>query len=278
MSLGSPQLVYIDFETLNVHSYDFSNREYYYIGADYYVLGSAMICKKSGISDENYLNILDIPSLSTAHEIVNVTYSEIDGKEYFNVYIKNANGIYFSAVIDFEGNVIIESTKKYELNYSTFTSNGLCRAKDTATGLYGFIDINGNWAIQPQYVSATDFSDGENSIAVVDGKIMINDKGEVICSFGGETNEIITSLSGTYRYDPGYGFSYTLVFHADGTLKVKEYLAGYTTYTGQYVVKGSEIVLYGFGSSALLKNGTYPLIMDENSITFNSLTYTLVQS
>ena len=96
--------------------------------------------------------------------------------------MKNANGVYFSAVIDFAGNVIIEPTAKYELNESKFTSNGLCRAKDTATGLYGFIDINGNWAIQPQYQSVTNFSDGENAIAVAEGSTMINIKGETVFS------------------------------------------------------------------------------------------------
>ena len=39
-------------------------------------------------------------------------------------------------------------------------SEGLCKFRDTETQLYGYIDKTGGIAIEPQFESARDFSDG----------------------------------------------------------------------------------------------------------------------
>lgn len=294
---------YIDFATKSFtnHRFGYNDDDYrgygkylasgYYWGAAYSSIGILTDVKiENNQIIGTYLDVSALPDFANA----SVKQIGCGYGDYFTVYLMSPSGVYFSAVIDSNGNIVIQPTKditlaeKYtntnaglmvgeQFRCYTFSENGLCKAKDNETGLFGFIDINGNWVIEPSFLSVTDFTDGENPVAVVDGKAIINDKGEIVRVFGGWTNEILTSLSGTYRYDLGYGYSYTLFFYADGTLKVKEYIAGSTTYTGQYVLKGSEIILSGFGIGSPLKNGTYPLIMDESSITFNSFKYTLVQ-
>ena len=139
----------------------------------------------------------EIPELAAASTITDVAYSKINGKEYFTLHLLSSNRVEFSAVIDTEGNVVISPTSKYVVaekyqevlnsimsatRYAaySFSENGLCKAKDAQTGLYGFIDINGEWVIQPQYKSVTDFSDGEDSVAIVDDNTIINSKGEII--------------------------------------------------------------------------------------------------
>ena len=97
--------------------------------------------------------------------------------------------------MDADGNILISPTTNYNLSYSykkgsysTETiyvaypfSAGLCKAKDTETDLFGFIDLNGNWVIEPQYKNVTDFSEynGE-AYAVVDETTIINSKGKVV--------------------------------------------------------------------------------------------------
>ena len=114
----------------------------------------------------------------------------------FTIRMINPNRVTFYSVIDEYGNVLIEPTSKYELGYEyreeilyipythyvnyTF-QGGLCIARDTTTGLYGYIDLQGNWAIQPQYDQVTDFHErGDNAVAVVNGNTIINRNGEVI--------------------------------------------------------------------------------------------------
>lgn len=124
-----------------------------------------------------------------------------NNKTYYTIYMKNQNGVAFYSVIDENGQVLISPTKKYELGYSysekvnsylslTLTryqayafSSGLCKAKDSETGLFGFIDLQGNWVIQPLYDSVTDFSEHNGSAyAIVNGTTIINNKGEIVFS------------------------------------------------------------------------------------------------
>lgn len=119
-----------------------------------------------------------------------------NNKTYYTIYMKNQNGVDFYSVIDENGQILISPTQKYKLGYSysiqgawtQYTyyhayafSAGLCKAKDPETGLFGFIDLQGNWVIQPQYQNATDFSEvGNEAYAVVNNVTVINKKGEVI--------------------------------------------------------------------------------------------------
>ena len=75
-----------------------------------------------------------------------------------------------------------EESTTYTKRYTTYTFYaGLCKAQDTTTSLYGYIDLQGNWVIQPLYNSVTDFSgEGDDAVAVVNNNTIINRKGEVI--------------------------------------------------------------------------------------------------
>lgn len=58
-------------------------------------------------------------------------------------------------------------------------NDGLCLAKEVASGLYGYLNTAGQWAIQPQYQKAGEFSEGYatvngNTIIDTDGNIVLN--------------------------------------------------------------------------------------------------------
>lgn len=138
------------------------------------------------------LNLTEISVLSGAN-IRGVSYSSYNGIKYFVLYLESKDGKFFSAVINAQGGMVIEPTQKFALGkimhsqtnivadnivYEVFTvSDGLIVAQDTSTGLFGYINLSGEWAIQPQYDSATTFSNG---VAVVNNNTIINTSGEVI--------------------------------------------------------------------------------------------------
>lgn len=120
------------------------------------------------------------------------------------VLLKNNNGTIFSAILDRSCDLVSSPTNEYELGYSKqakinyqyytlyqFYSGDsdifeldykYVIAKDPNSGLFGYVDlINGEWAIQPQYKSVTNFKgDGEESVAVVNGNTIINTSGQVV--------------------------------------------------------------------------------------------------
>ena len=123
-----------------------------------------------------------------------------DSKIYFTVRMVSPDGVTFFSVIDEEGNVLIEPTTKYHLGYEyketvnymsvTYYENyafsaDRCIAKDAETGLFGYIDLTGNWVIPARYTYVTYFQgEGDAAIAIVNGNTIINRKGEVIFSIG----------------------------------------------------------------------------------------------
>ena len=119
-----------------------------------------------------------------------------EGHTSFVLYLQSTSNVFFSALIDEKGDFIIEPTKQLQLAQTSYYvkdggyaytdyecyrySFGFCKAKDTETGLFGYIDLEGNWVIEPQYTSATDFC-GLSKVAVVNGgKTIINSEGEVV--------------------------------------------------------------------------------------------------
>ena len=214
--------------------------------------------------------------------------------DYYTIYLMSSSGVFFSSVIDSQGNIIISPSKNISLGEAytpsssltvkyrcyTFSENGLCKAKDNETGLFGFIDVNGNWIIEPRFQSVTDFSDGENPVAVVDGKAIINPQGEVICSFGGWTDTIVTSLSGSYQFTFANGNIITFAFNEDGTVKYKQRTSyDSESWNGEYTIKGSNIIFSNLDSSSiyfLYKNGTYTFLKNKNKISIGDYTFTLV--
>ena len=143
--------------------------------------------------------LLDFNSISElgGATIKAVSISEVNHELYLILYAVSADGIFFSIISDMAGNFITTPTKQYALGHKTLSlkdgaycyedfeayafHGDLCIARDTETGLYGYIDIQGNWVIPPQYNEATDFHVyGDNAVAVVNNNTIINRNGDVI--------------------------------------------------------------------------------------------------
>ena len=176
--------------------------DYYFVsngsswnGVDY---GDSIILRGLYISNnslhtKNIINLSDIEEFAGA-SIMGASGSSLDEglRLCFNVYLKSKNGVFFSAVINDDGEILVSPTKEYQLGYQdtsvipyryvcyAFSGNGLCKAKDTETGLFGYIDLEGNWAMDPQYTSATDFCDIDGVAVVNNGKTIIDSKGNIV--------------------------------------------------------------------------------------------------
>lgn len=60
-------------------------------------------------------------------------------------------------------------------------SEGVCAVQDTNTSRWGFVDINKNWVIAPQYKSASYFRNGLCAVNTVDGEsVLIDHNGNVV--------------------------------------------------------------------------------------------------
>lgn len=60
-------------------------------------------------------------------------------------------------------------------------SEGLCAVKDTETSRWGFVDINKNWVITPQFKNASYFKNGLCAVNTADGEsVLINRSGNII--------------------------------------------------------------------------------------------------
>jgi len=193
------------------------------------------------------------------------------------VALKNSNGTWFYAVVDSSGEVLMQPQKNIAFPISKDVNdidnfdfcNNLCPAEDTDTGLWGYIDPNGNWKIQPEYFITSAFS--EDGYATVNNRLVINTEGEVILSPKGWTNEIITKLSGTYKYT-GDGYStWYLTFEENGELRITEDMdiVGATWSYGEYKIKGGSLIISDIGYSGcpgIMKDGTYPFRKEGDSI------------
>ena len=247
------------------------------VWGDAYDYGDMIILRPLFSYDYDIINVSDIPTFSNA--IVKKVMCGYD--EWYTVYLMSSSGVYFSSVIDRNGSIIMSPTKDISLGKSlggnkyecyTFSSNYLCKAKDEKTGLFGFININGEWAIEPQFQSVTDFSNGYNPVAVVDGKAVINSRGEVLYSVDDWSNEVVSSLDGKYVYN-----TYSITFTEDGSLMMKETnSAGSMWVTGAYSIKGTEITISGISSYIWpYRTGTYDFHKNGNKITIGKYTWTL---
>lgn len=140
------------------------------------------------------IDFQNVPEFGGA-EVRTISHAEHNGKHYFTILLESKSNVLFHALMDADSNILISPTTNYNLSYSYKTgdilpktiyvtypfSAGLCKAQDTVTGLFGFVDLNGNWIIEPQYKNVTDFSEynGE-AYAVVDEETIINSKGKVV--------------------------------------------------------------------------------------------------
>ncbi len=108
---------------------------------------------------------------------------------YSAVTIQSGANVYFYSVIDREGNVLMQPTKDIgfyddimayngpDESISVFSHN-MCPAYDKATKLWGYVDPQGNWVIEPQYKNASAFT--EDGYASVNNTIIIDTSGQIV--------------------------------------------------------------------------------------------------
>ncbi len=144
------------------------------------------------IYDDNMNVVLDLTKIPEFADGTQFNWA-ISENNIVTVCMKKATGVYTSFV-DLNGKVLMEPNKTISLFDSEFVSpdttnecyifyfvesDGLCLAQDRISSLYGYIDLKGNWVIEPQYKSALPFSDG---YAVVNDTTVINRSGEIMFS------------------------------------------------------------------------------------------------
>lgn len=140
--------------------------------------------------DNVIINIAEVFGIEK-HMIDNINVSFED--KVITVAVLNKDYELFFAAVGFDGKTIIEPTQDIFISTNEFYnqhnskgeelitfSDGLILAKDTKTKLWGYIDKNGDWYIEPQYETASAFSEG---YAVVNNTQIINKNGEVILDF-----------------------------------------------------------------------------------------------
>ena len=300
---NSGHYIYIDFATKQIVKTSVLYGEDEYIGYGKYLVngyswgkeyGSQGILKYAYINNGklygSYMGVTGIAEFANAAvKQVSCGYGD-----YYTVYLMSSSGVFFSSVIDSQGNIIISPSKNISLGETykasssltvkyrcyTFSENGLCKAKDNETGLFGFIDTTGNWIIEPRFQSVTDFSNGENPVAIVDGQAIINSEGTIICSFNGWTDTIVNSLSGSYQFTLANSTKLIFTFNEDGTVKYNQ-RSSYDSesWNGEYTIKGSNIIFSNLDSSSiyfLYKNGTYTFLKSKNTISIGDYTFVLV--
>lgn len=192
--------VYIDYETLKMEERQFGYGGPSYIGNRYYTDAYEWYSSEVSIYKENNV-LFDIKQIDEFKEanMVIVGAFAYDGADYFWVVMSNDSGVRFTSLVDVNGKIVVDPianmvpfcTREQGL-WEVFSVphlfvSGLCIAVDTKTELYGYIDIQGNWVIEPQYTEVTDFwGEGDDAVAVVNGDTVINRKGEVIFSTNGQ--------------------------------------------------------------------------------------------
>lgn len=174
------------------------------------------------------------------------------------VLLENADGNYSFATVDATGKVLMAPQTAINFCYSVkqfnedgeHVSNGfvpyayshdLCPARDMTSGLWGYINSEGEWVIQPAYTSATEFF--EDGYAVVNSKVIIDTDGKTVLSPEGCENTIVTKLSGQYKFEFPHGDYMTITFNEDGSGTYRENVTGYRMES--YTLLGSTIQLNG---------------------------------
>ncbi len=205
-----------------------------------------------GDFDENYqstekkpwpIDLTEVPEFSGAE---NVHACASGDDEYSPVVIQSGSGVHFYAVVDARGNVTMKPQKAIGFSNSAYFRHGLCPAMDMESQLWGYVNVQGEWVIQPIYASVSKFSN--NGLATVNERIVIDATGKVVIAPVTWTGEILTSLEGTYvftgttTYTSLFGEVYTLVFTKDGQMECRQKEA-LSTYKLNYVLQGYSITV-----------------------------------
>lgn len=198
-AMSGSDTLYVDFNTMTVYDTSTHISEVNYTGFDEFYMIDRFHYKyywktlfHGNDLDLNPNAVIDLTSIEAfgGASVVAFSYYENDGQNLLILSLLSSSEVPFTAIMDFEGNIVVApfkaKTHYYDKGYASYIFHAdLCKAQDTETNLFGFIDLEGNWVIQPQYEaeSVTDFSgEGDNAIAVVNGNTIINRKGEVVFS------------------------------------------------------------------------------------------------
>ncbi len=197
-----------------------------------------------------------------------------------SVILVNRSNIYYYATVDNTGNVLMEPRKDIAFSIDYVGNDpfplynyclNLCPAQDIASGLWGYIDPYGNWKIQPQYISACDFS--VDGYATVDNNIVIDTTGNVVLSPNMIREEDIygTYTRGDYKIIIEPNEEFTL----RGAASIKY---------GQYNLQSNNIIVTGIGQTGIMalnphstyQDGTYPIQKTPTGLVINGLEWTRV--
>ncbi len=184
------------------------------------------------------------------------------------VILQSPDGVYFFGMFDVQGNVVMEPQRNiaFEKEISIFCQE-LCPAKDEATGLWGYINPQGNWVLQPQYGAASRF-DAEG-YAVVDHQTIINTRGEVILAPTAWQGNAAVALSGKYHRNERY-----MRFQEDGSVEISN---GYVYVNAQYRIVGGTLIISGVGKNNAqipVQDGSHSFRIHETGIVVDGDVWT----
>lgn len=134
-------------------------------------------------------------------DVIDFAESAVNNEDFTTLCLRNKDYEYFYCIIKrsvFDENsefvdkkIILDATQdiilsnynprpyynKSDDEYMYSFNDGLCLAKDVASGLYGYLNTDGQWEIQPQYQKAGEFSEG---YATVNGNTIIDTNGNIV--------------------------------------------------------------------------------------------------
>ncbi len=112
------------------------------------------------------LETRDLIELSSISELEGASSIQVSGTaEYcITMFVHSRNGT-FCAILGYDGAVYCEPTSKFKFSPESYFSDGLCVAYSNSDKAYGYIDILGEWMLDPIYKEAGAFI---NSYAVVE--------------------------------------------------------------------------------------------------------------
>lgn len=119
--------------------------------------------------------------------------------------------------IDINGNYVIEPKYKYA---SAFSLDGIAVVQDHSSGLYGYIDTSGQYIIEPQYIYASIFSS--------EGIAVVQDRSTGLYGYIDTSEKYIIEP----QYIAAYPFSQDMALVKDGNFSVK-----YIDISGRYVLE-----------------------------------------
>lgn len=109
-----------------------------------------------------------------------------NGKSILPCHFKSISTIQCGRRIAHKGNTLIVLDEKGKVvkklknvKKASPYSDGLCKVLKGRN--YGYLDTNGNWALQPVYKSCTDFNDGVALVGPVISRYIINRYGDTMC-------------------------------------------------------------------------------------------------